>query len=189
MSDTQCVGDFDAGVRDQLNGVQLVLTEVMSLEWRQCELLADFLSNYFAVFFPEEGSDSEFDRKDMTHSIGYMLNELVENSVKFRAKGDIELAAGLVDDHFSFVVTNIAESHTIPPFVERLEELVAGDPGELLVQKMEANFEAGNEKASGLGFLTLMSDYGARLGWEMKPIDDGFTRVSTMGRLAAKKGN
>ena len=43
------------------------------------------------------------------------------------------------------------------------------DPGELLIERIEENAENANSSGSGLGLLTLMSDYGARLGWRFQP--------------------
>jgi hypothetical protein len=46
-----------------------------------------------------------------------------------------------------------------------LAELTASDPGELLIARIEANAADAGASGSGLGLLTLMNDYGARLGW------------------------
>ena len=46
-----------------------------------------------------------------------------------------------------------------------MREITAGDPGDLLIQRIEAN-AAGTGSGSGLGILTLMNDYGVRLTWD-----------------------
>jgi hypothetical protein len=56
-----------------------------------------------------------------------------------------------------------------------LDELACGDPGELLIERIEANAANENSNASGLGLLTLMNDYGARLGWQFDPQGTGET--------------
>jgi len=45
---------------------------------------------------------------------------------------------------------------------------VARDPGELLIERIEANAAEPFGSGSGLGLLTLMNDYGARLGWTFR---------------------
>ncbi|MEK1850672.1 MAG: ATP-binding protein, partial [Phyllobacterium sp.] len=47
-----------------------------------------------------------------------------------------------------------------------------GDPGELLIRRIEANAERVDMSGSGLGLLTLMSDYNARLAWVFSQPDD-----------------
>ena len=59
----------------------------------------------------------------------------------------------------------------LPPldrFQALIEEITSRDPGELLIERIEANAADENSSGSGLGLLTLMNDYGARLGWDFR---------------------
>ena len=64
-----------------------------------------------------------------------------------------------------------------------LGEITAGDPGEMLIKRIEAN--AAGAGGSGLGLLTLMSDYGARLSWKFQPngTPNGPVYTETLARL------
>jgi len=51
-----------------------------------------------------------------------------------------------------------------------LPELMAGDAADLLIERIERNAQSGRAE-SGLGLLTLMSDYGVRLAWTFEAVD------------------
>jgi hypothetical protein len=70
-------------------------------------------------------------------------------------------------------------------FQALLGEITAGDPGELLLQRIEANAADENASGSGLGILTLMNDYGVRFCWTFTPAPPTDERVllETIARL------
>src|SRR2546430_419156 len=73
-------------------------TDSLPLRWSDCSASAQFISNFYAGVFRAEYGPAEV--RDLTHSIAYLANELLENAVKFRAEGDVELEAGLVGREF-----------------------------------------------------------------------------------------
>jgi hypothetical protein len=131
--------------------------------WMHCGMTAEFLGNFLAGLAARKSLDAN----DVRHSVGYLANELIENAVKFRAPGagDIVIEAGLRDSLFELVLANFATEDTTVRFQALLEEIVSRDPGELLIERIEANASDGSASGSGLGILTLMNDYGVRLGW------------------------
>jgi hypothetical protein len=72
-------------------------------------------------------------------------------------------------------VRNVAASGTAEKFQALLAELTTRDPGELLIERIEANAADETSSGSGLGLLTLMNDYGARLGWSFSEQPGGHT--------------
>ena len=58
-----------------------------------------------------------------------------------------------------------------------LAEVTTRDPGDLLIERIEANAADENSSVSGLGILTLMNDYGARLGWNFREDASGQTII------------
>ena len=143
---------------------RLVLRDgALELRWFHCSETAEFLGDYFSV----QARTAKLNGRDAQHSIGYMANEILENAVKFRAfgMGDIEVEASLQGSAFEMRVTHFVEASIGARFQELLSELLKRDPGELLIERIEANAADNSTGASGLGILTLMSDYGARLGW------------------------
>ena len=156
-------------------------TEHFNLKWSHCNSTADFLSAFYAGILTAGRTPAQV--ADLSHSISYLVNELVENSVKFHTKGDVHIEAGLDGDEFVFRIGNWVAPETAERFQALLREITAGDPGEMLIKRIEAN--AAGAGGSGLGLLTLMSDYGARLTWNFRP-DDSPGRavyVETLARL------
>ncbi len=133
----------------------------LAVGWQHASATCEFLGETFATRHAKAGRDYS----DARHSIIYLVNELIENAIKFRSPGDIEINCSLEEGNFELVVKNHASSAVASRFQSILAEVTAGDPGELLIQRIEANALDENSSASGLGILTLMSDYGARLGW------------------------
>lgn len=136
----------------------------LDLRWHHCGVTSDFLSEFCVTGF--SGNHSK--RKDAQHSISYLVNELLENAVKFRASDVIVIESQLADNEFRLCISNSLDETVANDFQQILCDLVAGDPGELLIERIEMNAADPESKGSGLGLLTLMNDYGARLGWTFR---------------------
>lgn len=171
-----------------ISGPQLLTADVcrlrltdgpLDISWHHCSLTSDFLGDFFADHV--KGSD---DAREIRHSIGYLVNELLENAVKFRAPGDIEIEAGFHDTMFGLCVHNRVHAATAERFQALLAEITSRDPGELLIERIERNAADPDSHASGLGILTLMNDYGAQLGWKfMRDDEEGLYRLETYAAL------
>lgn len=133
----------------------------LTVSWQHASATCEFLGDVFAVRHAKDGKDYS----EARHSIIYLVNELLENAIKFRSPGDIEVRCSLEDGNFELTVRNHASSEVAARFQSLLSELTVRDPGELLIERIEANAADENSSGSGLGLLTLMNDYGARLGW------------------------
>lgn len=143
-------------------------TEQLALKWSHCTICADFLSQWYSNVLSAHGFTGQLN--DAAHSISYLANELIENAIKFRTGGDVEIDAGLAGDCFVLEIGNWIAAGTSRKFQELLEEITNGDPGDLLIQRIEAN-AAGESNGSGLGLLTLMNDYGANISWRFEKKD------------------
>lgn len=160
----------------------------LELGWVHAGATADFIGTFFA----ELGAKAGLDGNDARHGISYLVNELVENAVKFRAPdaGEVTLSARLDGATFELLLTNIAADETAARFGAILDEIVSRDPGELLIERIEANAADDSSTGSSLGILTLMSDYGVRMNWTFEPDAKGtLVRVETYAALplAAKR--
>src|SRR5262245_27615349 len=156
--------DLAMGMHDSVSRVRL-FDGPLDLSWHHCATTSDFFADVFALRFQA----SRNDYKEVRHSIGYLVNELIENAVKFRASGEIVVEASMDGESFKVKVANIIEGKTASDFQILLSEITTHDPGELLVQRIEANAADLHAAGSGLGLLTLMNDYGARLAWIFSP--------------------
>ncbi|MEO1561469.1 MAG: ATP-binding protein, partial [Cyanobacteria bacterium J06632_19] len=67
-----------------------------------------------------------------------------------------------------------------------IRELLNSNPDELFIRKLEENAEDENTGSSGLGFLTMINDYSAKLGWKFDIVekDSPVITVTTMVELA-----
>ncbi len=99
-----------------------------------------------------------------------MLNELVENAVKFSAGGTVVIDAGVERaSSWSSSATRSAATRSTA-CVSSSPSLLDGDPAELpSMQRVEENAANPELTTSGLGFLTMLSDYKARLSWRFDP--------------------
>jgi hypothetical protein len=152
----------------------------LELNWSHCGATAEFLGDFFAGL----AAGKKLDANEARHSIAYLANELLENAVKFRAPGEIALTASLEASAFKLQLSNKTAPETAARFETLLAEITSRDPGDLLIERIEANAADPEAGGSGLGLLTLMNDYGAELGWTLeqeKP--DASVRIETFAAL------
>ncbi len=183
----ESIGDF----RDLSGGgarVSLVFYPGdFAVRWSQCSATADFFAEYFATVqacrYEDESARSEF-----IGTISYIVNELVENAVKFSVGETVEVTVVVQEDELVALVANQILAATVEALIDKFRELVSGDPQEMLFARVEANAENPESGASGLGFLTMMSDYGAKLGWRFDAVLDNPHNVllKTMARLQVR---
>ena len=153
--------------------VSVVLADELGVSWQHASATCEFLGDMFASHCAKSGQDYA----DARHSIIYLVNELLENAIKFRSPGDVAIAGSVESGNFEVTVTNCASAEVASGFQSLLAEVTSRDPGDLLIERIEANAADENSSASGLGILTLMNDYGARLGWNFREAPGGETVV------------
>lgn len=140
--------------------------------WRNNGLSADFLADYITTFFPGESSSK---LAEIKNTVGYIANELLENAMKYsdeKTKRPINLGLHLFADKFIFVVSNPVASAHKPRFQSYIKTLLENDPYEMYMQKLEGHAESDDMSRSGLGYLTMINDYHAELGWKFEPLPD-----------------
>ncbi|MBS8262586.1 ATP-binding protein [Roseibium polysiphoniae] len=157
----------------------VISSDAIDLSWHHCGTTSDFISEFFS-----KACDSDIDANDAHHSINYLINEILENAIKFRYTDDIVITGSLEMNSFEICITNTVNSDTAERFQEVLSELLSRDPGELLLEKIEQNAMDMSSGGSGLGLLTLMNDYDARLGWAFDKVpEQSQVRLATVAAL------
>ncbi|WP_292588093.1 ATP-binding protein [Mesorhizobium sp.] len=159
--------DIAIGMKESVSRLRL-FDGPLDLSWRHCATTSDFIADLFALRF----QSSRNDYMEVRHSIGYVVNELIENAVKFRAPGEIVIEASMDSECFKLKVSNDVDNENASEFQSLLADITVGDPKDLLIQRIEENAANPDVARSGLGLLTLMSDYGARLAWIFSPADE-----------------
>lgn len=162
--------------------------------WRNNRLSAYFIANYFSTFLPiDENPDRREDRIEATrNSVSYVGNELLENAMKFNEENNpnkVKFGIHFLEE-FEKVTAVIFTENSITiqkarEFQAFIRELLDADPNELYVQQIEKTAESEDSEASGLGLLTAINDYSAKLGWkfEFDPSHPQIVTVTTMAQV------
>lgn len=185
---TQIVGEFETDGARIIEGLELTFSPTsipLKQRWRNNGLSADFMADYVSTFLPraENDPDAHARHDDILAAIKYIANELLENGMKYSAdvQGEpIRMKLVLASDHIVFTESNAVAASRLESFRAFVDELVGSDPGEMYVRQLE---RAAEGTGSGLGLLTMVNDYGARLGWKFEDLGNGGVRVATQVRI------
>lgn len=190
---TQILGDF----RDELPVSQEGLTIVFSptslplkQRWRNNGLSADFMADYFATFFPggDNDSSSTDSQAEIKSAVSFIANELLENAMKFNDEASphpISIRLQMDKHALVFLATNSVNLQVSEQFQSFIKKLLNSDPSELYIHHLEKDGEENSNGDSGLGLLTMVNDYCAKLGWkfETRPDSPDVISVTTMVQL------
>jgi hypothetical protein len=154
--------------------------------WRNNGLSADFLAGYVSTFFPGDDQASTARQAEIKDAISFIANELLENAMKFTHASShhtVTIEMFLQSDLIRLYTINCIAPDTIGPFQEFIGRLLTEDTNDLYTEQLERNAEGG--AGSGLGFLTMLNDYGAVLAWKFGNLvrDGDDVALTTMVRL------
>jgi len=150
--------------------------------WRNNGLSADFLADYLSTFFPGDDDASSERRMELKSAVSYVANELLENAMKFSyapAQHTVSITMQLDAESVRFYVTNSLDPQSVSSFQSFIQELLEGNPDELYMERLMQNAEDESGGGSGLGFLTMLNDYHAQLGWKFERIDQPASSIAT----------
>src|SRR5262249_8728899 len=137
--DSKIIGDYDDNFSGQGNTISVSLfPESCKIRWSQCSALADFLAGYFDSALATSTENAEW-RREMMGTIAYIMNELIENAVKFSQHGKIETIMSFLGDEVVVVVQNSIKTSSVATFEAVLDEIMCGNPSSILVRKVEQN--------------------------------------------------
>jgi hypothetical protein len=142
--------------------------------WRNNGLSANFLSAYLSTFFPGEDVDSLDRREEIKSAVNFIANELLENAMKFNfvpSKHPVGVGMYLDLDKIRFYTSNSIDPKAVKGFKAWIKLLLTEDTHELFMKQVMNGIEDKDSK-SGLGFLTMMNDYGAKLAWKFESRND-----------------
>lgn len=184
----EVIGEFSEELGTVTNGLTLTFSASsipLKQRWRNNGLSADFLADYVTTFFPrdEADPDSLARQQDIRSAVAYIANELLENAMKYSEESlavptTIQLL--LVPDAIMFSEINRTSGERGAAFLGFVRTLAASDPSEMYLRQLE---RAGEDGGSGLGLLTMLNDYGAKLAWRFDTLPDGSTQITTQVRL------
>ena len=189
----QIFGDFVESFPPEQDSLELTFTPSslpIKKRWRSNRLSANFMADYFSNFLPVDEEDPAHKRriKESKAAVSYVANELLENALKFNNQAtNFKIKFGIyfieeADVTAVLFATNSVSAEGLDKFQSFIQELLSSDPQELYVQQIEKSAEDENSGASGLGFLTMLNDYSAKLGWKFEIVqkDPKMIAVTTM---------
>jgi hypothetical protein len=190
---SQIFGDFVESFPLPQDSLELSFTPnslPIKKRWRNNRLSANFMADYFSNFLPVDENDPAQKRriKESKGAVSYVANELLENAIKFNDRGtNFQIKFGIyfieeADLTAVLFATNSVSAEGLDKFQKFIQELLCSDPEKLYVQQIEKSAEEENSGASGLGFLTMINDYSAKLGWKFEIVqkDPKMIAVTTM---------
>jgi len=179
----QIFGDFVESFPPAQDSLELTFTPnslPIKKRWGSNRLSANFMADYFSNFLPVDEDDPAQKRriKESKGAVSYVANELLENAIKFNNQGTnfkIKFGIYLIEEADLTAVlfaTNTVSAEGLDKFQKFIQELLCSDPEKLYVQQIEKSAEEENSGASGLGFLTMINDYSAKLGWKFEIVQN-----------------
>jgi hypothetical protein len=189
----QIFGDFVESFPLAQDSLELSFTPnslPIKKRWRSNRLSANFMADYFSNFLPVDEDDPAQKRriKESKGAVSYVANELLENAIKFNDRGtNFKIKFGIyfieeADMTAVLFATNSVSAEGLDKFQKFIQELLCSDPEKLYLQQIEKSAQEENSGASGLGFLTMINDYSAKLGWKFEIVqkDPKMIAVTTM---------
>lgn len=151
--------------------------EVMSF-WSRCGLIANFGASYMAVAHPS--------KQNIANSLSFILNELLENAVKYAQPRDSMIDLVLLR-HENFILIDISnpiEQTQIDPMTAMAKNLINSDyVNEKYIDILTANGRSADK--SGIGLLTIINYYLAELSFRItSPAGDkGSVKFSIQAKM------
>ncbi len=186
-------GDFTRELPSNLDSLEIIFSassDVIKKRWKNNRLSAYFVADYFSSFFP---IDEDLERiREMKGAVSYVANELLENAMRYNISNALEkvkfgiyfLNYNEVGEDITVLLSTInkIDEKDVKYLQSYIHELLNSDPDELYITKIQQSLEDEGQGTSGLGLLTMINDYSAKLGWKFEKIEDVFT-VTTMAKM------
>lgn len=155
--------------------------------WRNNGLSADFLADYLSTFFPSGNENAQHRRAEIKDGVTFIANELLENAMKFNFPADkhpVQLYLGLKRHQIQFYITNNIDPVAVKPWQYEINRLLTEDTHELFMEQLMNN-EAKENSDSGLGYLSMINDWNAKLAWKFESAEDATNtqKVTVMVQL------
>ncbi len=158
----------------------------MKRQWCNNRLSAYFVADYFSSFLPIDENRLSLSK----NAISYIGNELLENAMKFNEEiknYQVNFGIHFMEDMEKITAViftkNRMATQNVEKFQALIQELLSADPQELYVQQIEKTAADEEAEASGLGLLTIINDYEAKLGWKFES-DPSYPQVITLTTMA-----
>lgn len=133
--------------------------------WSRCGLTADFGASFYSFCFPNS--------KTVSNSLSFILNEIVENAVKYSVKEKTPIKICLYEQHgdLVFEVLNYTSTEQFEVFSNYIRHLQGvSDIGDEFMKVVQKNMESDSD--SCLGLLTILNDFQLKMAFDFNDSDD-----------------
>ncbi len=177
------IGDFDHGLLASAD-VSLRLNNAALCSWQQGPRLTDYVCRYSLSLLEERIAPTQ--QQELAAGLNFALSELLENVAKFASDDSVDIRVDGSGAELVLSVENALDARAALGFAERAEEIANGDPLTMMLEQVEAQAEQPEVSGSGLGLLTMINDYDARVGWCFQRSEDNAQtwRVAIVVRFA-----
>lgn len=190
----QIFGDFIQQFPPEKDSLELTFTPTsipLKKRWRNNRLSAYFIADYFTTFLPLDDGDAQQQKRieESKSAVSYIANELLENAMKYNdenSHSQIEFGVHFLNNNNLIAVifaTNSIKLDDVEKLQKFITRLSSEDTEFLYIEQLEKNALSDVEDdSSGLGFLTIINDYGGKMGWKFDSIEP-FNIVTTMVQI------
>jgi hypothetical protein len=130
--------------------------------WDAANHVAQFLSAWLEATLNQ--------RNFSLDSLNYVINELMENAIKYAADGRIELAVCVANDALLVSLSHPLSTERAKIYQELASLVFEGDPDVLFAEIIERNAVSDGQEqtGAGLGLISLRQNYAAGLAFEFQ---------------------
>lgn len=184
MNLARTYGDFaELAGSDRYEGLTIVFSPAsLSLRkrWKNNSLSADFMGDYFAAFYTPVDTPESDRREEVKGTVSFVANELLENAMKFTDVDAVPITIRLTMQagELVFFASNGVSVAGAADYEAAVQKLLTAD----LWAEYERRASAQGD-SSGIGLLSMLTDYSARIGWRFAPQDEQRILTTTTVRI------
>jgi len=145
--------------------------------WSRCGLIANFCASYMAVAMPS--------RKNITNSLSFVLNELLENALKYAQPKEsaIDFAILQKDNSVIIEIANQISEDQVEPLLDMAKNLIDTDYVNAKYIDLLTTSGKSSDK-SGIGLLTVINYYQAQMSFKIgSPAEGGHNKYSIQAKV------
>jgi hypothetical protein len=189
---TQIFGDF---IEKPLTKEKLALEflpDSISVQefWRNNDYAANFIADFLTTFIVKNGNEASDlqSQAEIKSATSYIANELLENAVKYShqvSEIPIKIKLYFEKNKILFFITNSLSHLRCANLQGIIYQLSNSNHEELYFNQLEKSVDDEYSFKSGLGFLSMINDYSAKLAWKFETIPNkqAIMIVTTMVEL------
>ncbi len=145
--------------------------------WRNNDLSANFIADFLTTFVAKNDSTKvNLQRQaEIKSATSYIANELLENAVKYchiASQLPITIKLYLEQNKIRFLITNSLSHLRAANLQGVIYQLSNSNPADFYINQLEKNADDEYSLKSGLGFLSMINDYSAKLSWKFDTIQE-----------------